>query len=114
MSEWLGLHNPAAHKDYTGCRACKERCAPDKPCYCCLAAEVEALRESLAKWSSGKGDRQCVKYREPMCECCYDAHRLRAQVAAVREAIAEHIGRYMWECPCCQAVHDALDGDGEW
>jgi hypothetical protein len=60
MSEqWLGLHNEQWHQGYslalnaTRCEnprrgACfDEWCAPDKPCRCCLAAEVDNLRAQL-------------------------------------------------------------------
>ncbi len=62
MSEqWLGLHNEQWHQGYslalnaTRCEnprrgACfDEWCAPDKPCRCCLAAEVEALRAQVQR-----------------------------------------------------------------
>ena len=54
MSEWKGLHNPERHTEMPlgiyGCWHCArngdphEDCTPEWPCYCCLAAEVEALR----------------------------------------------------------------------
>lgn len=55
MSEFRGLHNPERHKGNqpdTRCVRCHggyEVCAPDAPCYCCLAAEVQALREQVQR-----------------------------------------------------------------
>jgi len=53
MSEqWQGLHNPNQHKRYKDecrCVGCGdyEWCASEYPCRCCLAAEVETLREQV-------------------------------------------------------------------
>ena len=53
MSEqWQGLHNPNQHKRYKDecrCVGCGdyEWCASEYPCRCCLAAEVEVLREQI-------------------------------------------------------------------
>ena len=52
MSEWRGLHNPHRHEAYwafsgsADCQyaTCGETCTRERPCYCCLAAEVEVLR----------------------------------------------------------------------
>lgn len=62
MSEqWMGLHNHGWHGEYSlalnaaPCMnpkrvACfDEWCAPDAPCRCCLAAEVEALRAQVQR-----------------------------------------------------------------
>ncbi len=73
MSEFRGLHNPERHKGNqpdTRCVRCHggyEVCAPDAPCYCCLAAEVESLRE----------ERDALKH---------DYDKVAAQVQAVRDA----------------------------
>ena len=69
MSEqWLGLHNEQWHQGYslalnaTRCEnprrgACfDEWCAPDKPCRCCLAAEVEVLRAQVQRVRDVLGD----------------------------------------------------------
>ena len=59
MSEWKGLHNPERHTEMPlgiyGCWHCArngdphEDCTPEWPCYCCLAAEVEALRAQVQR-----------------------------------------------------------------
>lgn len=55
MSEFRGLHNPERHKGNqpdTRCVRCHggyEVCAPDAACYCCLQAEVEALRAQVQR-----------------------------------------------------------------
>ena len=45
--QWMGLHNHDRHFYSPGygdrCGKCWY-CSPETPCYCCLAAEVEALR----------------------------------------------------------------------
>ncbi len=49
-TQWRGLHNPERHFSAFGtgtplCEECGDAlCVPSNPCYCCLAAEVEALR----------------------------------------------------------------------
>ena len=64
MSEqWMGLHNEERHRVLPtgmafcdGCDddvdrywGCLEDCAPNDPCRCCLAAEVEALRATVQR-----------------------------------------------------------------
>ncbi len=48
--QWMGLHNHDRHFYSPGygdrCGKCWY-CSPETPCYCCLAAEVEALREKV-------------------------------------------------------------------
>ena len=87
MSEFRGLHNPERHiTTISGKRAmCNWEgqhnhdtwCDQTNPCYCCLAAEVEALRAQANRPSLD--DLQVEDYR-----------RVRAQVQAVRE-VAESI-----------------------
>jgi hypothetical protein len=55
-ARWLGLHNPERHRidgSYSWCAFCAAPdvadCFPDDPCRCCLAAEVEALRATVAR-----------------------------------------------------------------
>lgn len=54
MSEqWQGLHNPQWHEttstsvDWAWCDSCEDSCRPWRLCRCCLAAEVETLREQV-------------------------------------------------------------------
>ena len=53
MSEpWLGLHNPERHEaGYDEPQAAKcddgDWCTPLRPCYCCMDAEVQALRAQV-------------------------------------------------------------------
>ena len=53
--QWLGLHNPQWHEttstsvDWAWCDTCRDSCKPWRPCYCCLAAEVEALRAQVQR-----------------------------------------------------------------
>ena len=48
--QWMGLHNHDRHFYSPGygdrCGKCWY-CSPETPCYCCLQAEVEALREKV-------------------------------------------------------------------
>ncbi len=48
--QWMGLHNHDRHFYSPGygdrCGKCWY-CSPEAPCYCCLQAEVEALREKV-------------------------------------------------------------------
>lgn len=88
MSEFRGLHNPERHiTTISGKRAmCNWEgqhnhdtwCDPVNPCYCCLAAEVEALRVHITVRDIAL--RQCAEHAEA----------LRAQVQRVRE-VAESI-----------------------
>ena len=56
MSEWRGLHNPECHAqrhpasphDTAICMTCGgDGCYHERPCYCCLKAEVERLTAAL-------------------------------------------------------------------
>ena len=51
-SEWMGLHNHDRHFYSPGygdrCGKCWY-CSPETPCYCCLQAEVEALRAQVQR-----------------------------------------------------------------
>lgn len=82
MSEpWMGLHNPERHRllsdgsaicddsddDVEQYWGCIEDCSETDPCKCCLAAEVESLRE----------ERDALKH---------DYDKVAAQVQAVRDA----------------------------
>ena len=48
--QWMGLHNHDRHFYSPGygdrCGKCWY-CSPETPCYCCLQAEVEALRAQV-------------------------------------------------------------------
>ena len=50
--QWMGLHNHDRHFYSPGygdrCGKCWY-CSPETPCYCCLQAEVEALRAQVAR-----------------------------------------------------------------
>lgn len=55
MSEldWKPLANPGKHKP-PWCDDCNDYCGPaDGPCRCCLAAEVEAMREKVERVRDG-------------------------------------------------------------
>ncbi len=49
----MGLHNPERHEVRgSGASTCSTEvgwCLPERPCYCCLAAEVQALREQVQR-----------------------------------------------------------------
>lgn len=50
--QWMGLHNHDRHFYSPGygdrCGKCWY-CSPETPCYCCLQAEVEALRAQVQR-----------------------------------------------------------------
>ena len=50
--KWMGLHNHDRHFYSPGygdrCGKCWY-CSPETPCYCCLQAEVEALRAQVQR-----------------------------------------------------------------
>jgi hypothetical protein len=54
-TQWRGLHNPERHFSAFGtgtplCEECGDAlCVPSNPCYCCLEAEVEALRAQVQR-----------------------------------------------------------------
>lgn len=86
--QWMGLHNHDRHFYSPGygdrCGKCWY-CSPETPCYCCLQAEVEALRAQV--------------------------QRVRA-VADAWEYYASENGnvRTAW---AASSVREALDGDGD-
>ena len=87
--QWMGLHNHDRHFYSPGygdrCGKCWY-CSPETPCYCCLQAEVEALRarnETLIatiQRQDSTFERQMEEHEE--------LEALRAQVQAVREFCA--------------------------
>ena len=94
----MGLHNHDRHFYSPGygdrCGKCWY-CSPETPCYCCLQAEVEALRarnETLIatiQRQDSTFERQMEEHEE--------LEALRAQVLAVRELHAAK------DCGCCCA-----------
>ena len=75
MSEWRGLHNPERHDEMPlgiyGCWYCArngdphEDCTAEYPCYCCLAAEVEALRAQVQRVREVCDDAPLAWQEEP-------------------------------------------------
>ena len=99
--QWMGLHNHDRHFYSPGygdrCGKCWY-CSPETPCYCCLQAEVEALREK-------------VKQHEVVFKVQAEALKsTREQVQRVREA-CDPFGPMgsiaVWR------ILRALDGDDE-
>jgi hypothetical protein len=86
--QWMGLHNHDRHFYSPGygdrCGKCWY-CSPETPCYCCLQAEVEALRarnETLIatiQRQDSTFERQMEEHEE--------LEALRAQVQRVREEV---------------------------
>lgn len=81
--QWRGLHNEDQHEYPSDsgayCRTCAGVvCWEDTPCYCCLAAEVEALRGEVNLIELSCGD---WKKRALAAE---------AQVQRVREVLADY------------------------
>ena len=84
--KWMGLHNHDRHFYSPGygdrCGKCWY-CSPETPCYCCLQAEVEALRarnETLIatiQRQDSTFERQMEEHEE--------LEALRAQVQRVRD-----------------------------
>ena len=111
MSEqWRGLHNPERHFSAFGtgtpvCDECDDAlCVPSNPCYCCLAAEVEALREKV------KQHEVVFKVQaEALKSTREQVQRVRA-VADAWEYYASENGnvRTAW---AASSVREALDGD---
>ncbi len=88
--QWMGLHNHDRHFYSPGygdrCGKCWY-CSPETPCYCCLQAEVEALRarnETLIatiQRQDSTFERQMEEHEE--------LEALRAQVQAARHRVAD-------------------------
>jgi len=110
--QWMGLHNHDRHFYSPGygdrCGKCWY-CSPETPCYCCLAAEVEALREK-------------VKQHEVVFKVQAEALKsTREQVQRVREACEAKTQEVaasdpLFGPPCALYVDDilrALDGTDE-
>ena len=112
--QWMGLHNHDRHFYSPGygdrCGKCWY-CSPETPCYCCLQAEVEALREK-------------VKQHEVVFKVQAEALKsTREQVQRVREEceypwffdVGEHAGETPQGLPFVEtaAVLKALDGGDE-
>ena len=118
MSEqWMGLHNPDRHSDpttsvygitYCDCQG-SSVCEPDGPCYCCLYAEVEALRaqvrvlELCAESEATRGNEYEAQ-AQAVREVCRDPARIMRTTAP----LYAHI-----EWVDLNAVLNALDGDGD-
>ena len=118
--QWMGLHNHDRHFYSPGygdrCGKCWY-CSPETPCYCCLQAEVEALRarnETLIatiQRQDSTFERQMEEHEE--------LEALRAQVQRVRDAIeAElerhtltNLGDFMFLDQALGRILRALDGD---
>ena len=120
--QWMGLHNHDRHFYSPGygdrCGKCWY-CSPETPCYCCLQAEVEALRarnETLIatiQRQDSTFERQMEEHEE--------LEALRAQMQAVRDAIeAElerhtltNLGDFMFLDQALGRILNALDGDND-
>ena len=108
--QWMGLHNHDRHFYSPGygdrCGKCWY-CSPETPCYCCLQAEVEALREK-------------VKQHEVVFKVQAEALKsTREQVQRVRDVcnVAVHVNDHPdvavgW-LEATASVLRALDGDGD-
>ncbi len=78
MSEqWLGLHNPDRHEtdgSLAYCDTCRRPsgapggCWPDEPCKCCLVADNEALRDTLARVRAAIAPHNNAHMWQ--CPCC--------------------------------------------
>jgi len=108
--QWMGLHNHDRHFYSPGygdrCGKCWY-CSPEAPCYCCLQAEVEALREK-------------VKQHEVVFKVQAEALKsTREQIQRVRELCKDKsrevaMSDPLFGPPSTLAVTDilrALDGD---
>lgn len=115
--QWMGLHNHDRHFYSPGygdrCGKCWY-CSPETPCYCCLQAEVEALRarnETLIatiQRQDSTFERQMEEHEE--------LEALRAQVQRVREVLERYrTSPYseMSQTDALGAVGRALDGGAE-
>lgn len=109
MSEWRGLHNHERHSRFevgggVTCERCwagdyRAVCYPDQPCRCCLAAEVEALREK-------------VKQHEVVFKVQAEALKsTREQMQRVRDAI--QVADDLWDADLVRSILRALDGDND-
>ena len=118
--QWMGLHNHDRHFYSPGygdrCGKCWY-CSPETPCYCCLQAEVEALRarnETLIatiQRQDSTFERQMEEHEE--------LEALRARVQAVRDVcnVAVHVNDHPdvavgW-LEATASVLRALDGTDE-
>ena len=116
--QWMGLHNHDRHFYSPGygdrCGKCWY-CSPETPCYCCLQAEVEALRarnETLIatiQRQDSTFERQMEEHEE--------LEALRAREQAVRDVcnVAVHVNDHPdvavgW-LEATASVLRALDGD---
>ena len=96
MSEldWKPLANPGKHKP-PWCDDCNDYCGPaDGPCRCCLAAEVEVLREQVERVRDG-----------------VNVVLQRAQ--GVREFGGRSLDWVSGAEHAAKVITDALDGDNE-
>ena len=89
--------------------ACGESCTANRPCHCCLAAEVEALRarnETLIatiQRQDSTFERQMEEHEE--------LEALRAQVQRVREAcVSSHVDDKGKRVVFLDRIQRALDG----
>ena len=110
--QWMGLHNHDRHFYSPGygdrCGKCWY-CSPETPCYCCLQAEVEALRarnETLIatiQRQDSTFERQMEEHEE--------LEALRAQVQRVREAcVSSHVDDKGKRVVFLDRIQRALDG----
>jgi hypothetical protein len=102
MSEqWMGLHNHDRHFYSPGygdrCGKCWY-CSPETPCYCCLQAEVEALRaqvqrvRQLARLDEGMTDMALnIEYedwiREKRADIAQHNLSIQANIAALSQRL---------------------------
>lgn len=102
MSEQRGLRNPDTHGTTSDgepyCESCGV-CDEGWRCRCCLAAEVEALREK-------------VKQHEVVFKVQAEALKsTREQVQRVRDAI--QVADDLWDADLVRSILRALDGDND-
>jgi hypothetical protein len=92
--QWMGLHNHDRHFYSPGygdrCGKCWY-CSPETPCYCCLQAEVEALRAQVQRV------REEVNGDQPIPRASDDLDNVAAYCAGYVDAL--------------RRVRRALDGD---
>ncbi len=73
--QWMGLHNHDRHFYSPGygdrCGKCWY-CSPETPCYCCLQAEVEALRAQVD--AVRELHRSCLTLSVDLGGCMLDEH----------------------------------------
>lgn len=118
MSEqWLGLRNPDLHEvsmlTAAHCRYDFELCLPNRPCRCCLAAEVEVLRAQVSEEHDLRlaAQTRADAAEDQMEDAAKVIAATRAQVQRVREVCEQQMkDRSPWSDDREKHGLDRIDG----